>query len=81
MGATLGLCLLPLVNFVYPMPILYTVYPYVAIPLFSAYVAYDTQSIIANFQQGDDDHVNHAIQLFIDLKILFTQILSLLNRD
>ena len=81
MGGTLGLGGLMLVGMFYPMPILYTIYPYAFVTLGSLWVAYDTQSIITRFQEGDSDHIQHAMDLFIDLKMIFMSVLRILGMN
>ena len=47
--------------------------------IFSAYVAFDTQLIIARYQEGDRDYIMHAQTLFVDFVQLFIRILAILN--
>ena len=46
--------------------------------LFTLYIAYDTQKMIDEYEMGEDDHLKHAADLFIDFKIVFTRVLALL---
>ena len=63
-------------------PILHSINLYGGLALFTAYIAYDTQNMIDEYQMGIDDHLKHATDLFIDFKAVFTRILILLmNRD
>merc|ERR1719424_2132064 len=50
-------------------PILHNVYLYGGLGLFTLYIAYDTQKMIDDFYMGDDDHIKHATDLFLDFKI------------
>jgi len=59
-------------------PLLHSVSTYGGLALFSAYVAYDTQKMIDEYEMGEDDHLKHAVDLFIDFKVIFTRILSIL---
>jgi len=64
-------------------PILHNVYLYGALTLFTLYIAYDTQKMIDEYEMGEDDHIKHATDLFIDFKIVFSRVLQLLmmSRD
>ena len=39
--------------------------------------------MIDEYEMGIDDHIKHATDLFIDFKVIFTRVLSILmlNRD
>ena len=45
---------------------------------FTAYIAYDTQKMIDEYEMGEDDHLKHAVDLFIDFKAVFMRVLSIL---
>ena len=64
-------------------PILHNVYLYGGLTLFTLYIAYDTQKMIDEYEMGEDDHIKHATDLFIDFKIVFSRVLQLLmmSRD
>ena len=51
--------------------------------LFTLYIAYDTQKMIDEYEMGEDDHIKHATDLFIDFKSVFSRVLQLLmmSRD
>jgi len=59
-------------------PLLHSVQMYGGLTLFTLYVAYDTQKMIDEYEMGEDDHLKHAVDLFIDFKNIFTRILILL---
>ena len=59
-------------------PLLHNVYLYGGLSLFTLYIAYDTQKMIDEYQMGLDDHLKHAVDLFIDFKIVFSRVLQLL---
>jgi hypothetical protein len=59
-------------------PLLHNVYLYGGLGLFTLYIAYDTQKMIDEYNMGVDDHLKHAVDLFIDFKIVFTRVLQLL---
>ena len=62
-------------------PILHNVYLYGGLTLFTLYIAYDTQKMIDEYEMGMDDHLRHAVDLFIDFKIIFTRVLWSSARD
>jgi len=59
-------------------PLLHNIYLYGGLALFTAYIAYDTQNMIAEYEMGQDDHLKHAVDLFINFKAIFMRVLSLL---
>jgi len=64
-------------------PLLHNIYLYGGLTLFTLYIAYDTQNMIDEYEMGVDDHIKHATDLFIDFKVVFTRVMSLLylSRD
>lgn len=76
MAAGIGAAFCPVTSAWYPL--LHNVYMYGGLMLFTAYVAYDTQVMIDEFEQGEDDHIRHAVNLFINAKGIFMRVLSLL---
>ena len=64
-------------------PLLHNVSLYGGLGLFTLYIAYDTQKMIDEYEMGEDDHIKHATDLFIDFKIVFSRVLQLLmmSRD
>lgn len=81
MACGIGSMFVPVTSAWYPL--LHNVYLYGGLSLFTLYIAYDTQKMIDEYQMGEDDHLKHAVDLFIDFKIVFTRVLSLLmlSRD
>ena len=60
-------------------PLLHSVSMYGGLVLGTLYVTYDTQKMIDEYHMGEDDHLKHATDLFIDFKMIFTRILYLLG--
>lgn len=53
-----------------------------AIVLFSAYIIYDTQLIVGKGKRSlsTDDYILGAVMLYVDIVILFLQLLKLLGK-
>lgn len=56
-------------------PVLHSVSLYGGLGIFSLYVAYDTQQIIQDYEEGNRDVVHGAVNLFINFKAMFTRFL------
>ena len=67
MAAGIGAMFVPVTSAWYPL--LHDVYMYGGLVLFTAYVAYDTQKMLDEYALGEDDHLKHAVDLFIDFKV------------
>lgn len=76
MAAGIGGMFVPVTSAWYPL--LHSVSTYGGLALFTAYVAYDTQKMISEFEMGEDDHLKHAVDLFIDFKAIFVRVLQIL---
>ena len=59
-------------------PLLHNIYLYGGLSIFTLYIAYDTQKMIDEYEMGEDDHIKHATDLFLDFKIVFTRVMQLL---
>lgn len=61
---------------------LHSVSLYGGLGIFSLYVAFDTQQIIADYEQGNRDVVHGAVNLFINFKAMFVRfVLIFMGRD
>lgn len=76
MGAGIASMFVPVTSAWYPL--LHSVHMYGGLVLFTAYIAYDTQKMIDDYEMGEDDHLKHAVDLFIDFKAVFVRVLMLL---
>ncbi len=76
MATGIGAMFVPVTSAWYPL--LHNVYLYGGLALFTAYIAYDTQKMIDEYQMGEDDHIKHAVDFFIDFKAVFVRVLSIL---
>ena len=81
MATGVGAMFVPVTSAWYPL--LHSFQLYGGLALFTAYIAYDTQKMIDEYEMGEDDHIKHAVDLFIDFKVIFTRILAILmmSRD
>jgi len=59
-------------------PLLHNFYLYGGLGIFTLYIAYDTQRMIDDYEMGEDDHLKHALDLFINFKAIFVRVLALL---
>jgi len=84
LGSTLSTALIVLsligaVNMVTDIPLLHSVYLYVGLVVFTAYIVYDTQMIVQKAERGDKDFAAHTVDLFLDFVSVFVRILVLLT--
>lgn len=88
-AALLGLLGISLVTLVGPFfgmsaafaATLHSVNLYFGLGLFSLYIAYDTQRMIANASMGNTDHVTDALSMFLNIYQVFVRLLSIFNSD
>ncbi|KAL7064823.1 hypothetical protein AAHC03_05746 [Spirometra sp. Aus1] len=52
---------------------------YLGFAVFCLFIVYDTQMIVFKRQNGEDDFVKHAIDLFVDVVEVFRHLLIILN--
>jgi len=72
------LILLSFLNIFMRSEMIFYVYLYLGLLIFSGYVLYDTQIIVERFRSGDRDFAWHAVELFIDFVGIFVRIVILL---
>jgi len=58
-------------------PVLHSVKLYGGLGIFSLYIAYDTQMMIADYEMGNKDKIMAATNMFINLKIIFQQMIMI----
>lgn len=54
---------------------------YLGVLIFAGFVLVDTQRVVEKASAGSDDHVAHALDLFVDLVALFARLLAILVRN
>ncbi len=69
---------LSLVNLFFRSSNMYSLELYLGLSIFSLYVVYDTQVIIARANQGSKTVLRHCLDLYVDLVAIFARILILL---
>eukprot|EP00039_Didymoeca_costata_P001418 m.52359 g.52359 ORF g.52359 m.52359 type:complete len:363 (+) comp10787_c0_seq1:126-1214(+) len=81
-GATMALIGVGIVGIFFPSPLLYNVYLYAGLALFTGFIGYDTQQMIERFRAGDRDYLRHSVDFFIDLLNIFRLLLHMfMSRD
>jgi len=81
LGSAIGIMfMLSLVNMFFFSSVAYMYAElYIGLFIFSVYVAFDTQMIVARAEDGDSDYIMHAQTLFVDFVQIFLRILVILN--
>ena len=58
-----------------------TVYPYVGIGVFAALTGLDTHKAIEEYQNGEADHLNHAVSFYLNAINLISYFMRIFSRD
>ena len=53
---------------------------YAGIPLFTAFVAYDTHVAIQRFESGDPDHLGCSLELYLDFMNILVRMMKIVNK-
>lgn len=72
------MCFLGLANIFFGSYLIYKIQLYGGLILFSAFILYDTQLIIAKKKNGDDDFIWHSVDLFLDFINIFRRLMIIL---
>lgn len=72
--------LFSLANIFLQSAILYQAHLYVGLVVMSAFILYDTQSIMEKRRMGNTDCVRHALDLFFDMATIFRRLLVILTQ-
>lgn len=80
MTALMWLTLAGFLNIFFGSRLIFDVYIYGILFVFSAFVLYDTQLIVEKRRRGDDDFIWHSVDLFLDAINIFRALLAILAR-
>ncbi|MEJ7806214.1 MAG: Bax inhibitor-1 family protein, partial [Telluria sp.] len=75
-AGVIGLIIASLVGMIFQLSMMMIVISVLAILIFSAYILYDVQQIING---GETNYISAATSLYIDVYMVFSNLLSLLN--
>jgi len=75
------LLLAELVNLFLDSVMLFNIQVYFGLLVFSGYVIFDTQLIVEKYFAGDQDHILHALELFLDMVGIFVRVLIILLQE
>ncbi|EPY29136.1 hypothetical protein STCU_04707 [Strigomonas culicis] len=78
-GALIGLVGISVVNIFWPTAIAHSLILYGGLALFSVLVAVDTQAMIERARCGAGDHVNDALQMFLNVINIFVRIAQIMG--
>jgi FtsH-binding integral membrane protein len=59
--------------------VVYSVYPYVGLGLFSVFTAVDTHTAIAEYESGKADHLMHAVSFYLNFVNLFASLARIIS--
>ena len=62
------------------LKMLNNIYLYGGLAAFSAFISYDTQRMIENARDGHKDHIDDALQMFLNVRAVFMLLLQILGR-
>lgn len=80
MSALFWLTLTGFLNIFFRSTLIFDVYIYGVLFVFSAFVLYDTQLIVEKRRRGDDDFIWHSVDLFLDAINIFRALLVILAK-
>lgn len=80
-GGLIGLMGLSLFSIFYPTAIAHSLILYGGLALFSVMIASDTQAMIERARCGAGDHVQDAMQMFLNLINIFVRIMQIMGKD
>lgn len=75
------MALISLVSIFYRPVFIFNIQLYFGLAVFCAYVLYDTQLMIEKSENGSDDFVRHALELFVNFVAIFVRLLIILLQN
>jgi len=78
-GLLMGMVAISLLNLFYPTAFAHSIILYGGLAIFSAFVAVDTQAMIERARCGVGDHVQDALQMFLNVVNIFIRIAEILR--
>lgn len=78
-GMLIGMVAVSLLNLIYPTAFAHSLILYGGLALFSMFVAVDTQAMIERARCGAGDHVQDALQMFLNVVNIFVRIAQILG--
>lgn len=78
-GMLMGMLAISLLNMIYPSAFAHSIVLYGGLAIFSAFVAVDTQAMIERARCGAGDHVQDALQMFLNVINIFVRIAQILG--
>jgi len=80
MSSLMWLSFAGLMNIFFRSQMIFDMYIYGILFIFSAFVLYDTQLIVEKRRMGDDDFIWHSVDLFLDAVNIFRALLVILSK-
>ena len=78
-GMLIGMVAISILNMFYPTAFAHSIILYGGLALFSMFVAVDTQAMIERARCGAGDHVQDALQMFLNVVNIFVRIAQILG--
>lgn len=78
-GALIGIVAISLINIFYPTAIAHSIILYGGLAIFSLMVSVDTQAMIERARCGAGDHVQDAMQMFLNVINIFVRIAQIMG--
>lgn len=80
-GMLLGMVAISILNIFYPTAFAHSIVLYGGLAIFSLFVAVDTQAMIERAACGAGDHVQDAVQMFLNVVNIFVRIAQILRGE
>lgn len=78
-GMLIGMVAISLLNLIYPTAFAHSLILYGGLALFSMFMAVDTQAMIERARCGGSDHVQDALQMFLNVINVFVRIMQIMG--